>query len=339
LDASRPEGVTETIAAETIQALHTLVVQFTRDIVRRVIALRRLDFALRAHTKVWRLGERLIRPPHVRRALELRGGAWMSKHTHFSTLLERFSEAEASSSEDADDDVPLAVRARKRKAKTVVRDTEEDDGDDDDGGGEEQQQQQQQYAGASSDAQARGAAARRWSYTHRTMYAPFVYAPDIIAPAHPFGVYAPGTTPETLAPSTSLLRPADEDGDYLMPAETDDEALETELSAEARLDAADSRAAAAYEAGVWRELRDSHNNGDGGREGAVPPRRRKRRRAGAEAAVDDAHDQPMRLCKRRKGAQGWCTTVPADMLKSPDGVVVKSAAVIEDSDLDDEHLG
>jgi hypothetical protein len=35
------------------------------------IMLRELDFALWAHTKVWRLGEQVARPLHLRRALEL----------------------------------------------------------------------------------------------------------------------------------------------------------------------------------------------------------------------------------------------------------------------------
>jgi hypothetical protein len=83
LDASQPENVAESIAKETIQTLHALVVQFTRDLVMRAITLRELDFALRAHTKVWRLGERVVRPPHVRRALELCGGARLSVRTAF----------------------------------------------------------------------------------------------------------------------------------------------------------------------------------------------------------------------------------------------------------------
>ena len=40
-----------------------------------------------------------------------------------------------------------------------------------------------------------------------------------------------------------------------MPAETGDEALEAELRTEALLDEVDVHTAAAYEAGVWRELR------------------------------------------------------------------------------------
>ena len=100
---------------QTIQTLHTLVIQFTHDLVQRAITLRELDFALRAHTKVWRLGERVVRQPHVHRALELRGCARLCMHTHFEKLTERFSEGEESDEEDEDeeDDVPLAVRARK----------------------------------------------------------------------------------------------------------------------------------------------------------------------------------------------------------------------------------
>ena len=136
-------------------------------------------------------------------------------------------------------------------------------------------------AGVGRDAQPCVEAARHWSHTHRAMYAPFVYAPDIIAPAHPFGVYAPGTTPETLAPLTCSCNPADEGAKYedeeeddFMPSETDEEVLEMELSAEARLDVADARASAEYEGCVWRKLRASYG-GDGT---GARPRRRKRQR-------------------------------------------------------------
>jgi hypothetical protein len=340
LDTSQPEGVTESIATGTIQALHTLVVQFTRDIVRRAIVLRELDFSLRGHTKVWRLGERSIRPPHVHRALELRGSALMSKRDHFGALLEQFSEGEASSEEDTDDDVPLAVTVplQMMKAKAIPS-TEDGDGDSDGGSGGEQQQQR--HAGIGRDEQLRVEAALRWSHTHRAMYTPFVYAPDMIAPAHPFGVYAPGTTPETLASLTSSRTPADEDTRYedddddFMPSETDEEGLEMELSAEARLEVADARAAAEYEACVWRELRGSHD-GDGM---GARLRRRKRRPADAEAAVDDDHHSVRSARKRKKVALGGDETTPADMDNSPDGVRVKSAAVIESSDSDGEYLG
>ncbi|KAH9954903.1 hypothetical protein BC827DRAFT_920216 [Russula dissimulans] len=62
----------ESIVAETIQTPHALA---------RVA--RKLDFALCAHTKVRRLGDRVVRPPHVYRALELSGGARLSKQAHF----------------------------------------------------------------------------------------------------------------------------------------------------------------------------------------------------------------------------------------------------------------
>jgi hypothetical protein len=350
LDASQPKDVAESIAAETIQMLHALVTQFMRGLVRRAIALRELDFALRTHTRVWRLGKRVVRPLHVRRALELSGlDAQLSKQTHFGALLERFSEGEESM--ESGDDVPLAVRARMAKGKAVACNEDEDDDEDDDYADDDedraddvgegyQQDQQRQKAGPSTDSQACDAVGPHWPLTHSEMYSPFVYAPGLIAPAHPFGVYAPGTMPDPQGSSTSaLLRHAadnddgEEDGDMeacleeqedLMPAETDDEALEADLRAEARLDTADARAAAVYEAGVWREL---EGVGRGG-----PSPRAKKRRAGADRGGSDVHS--VRLRKRRKGAP---VEAGMDALEEPDGVKVKSAAVIEDSD--SEYLG
>jgi hypothetical protein len=121
----------------------------------------------------------------------------------------------------------------------------------------------------------------------------------------------------------------EEDSEALLPAETDEKALEVELNAEARLDAADSRAAAVYEAGVWREIRGAHN-------ASGPLRRlRKRWRAGAEAGVGEGVVPPMgfRTCNRRKNGQdgGWLPMGASErvgMLKSPDGVKVKSAAMM-----------
>jgi hypothetical protein len=383
LDASRPQGVAESIAAETIQILQTLVARFTRGLVRRAIALRQLDFALRAHTKVWRLGERVVRPLHVRRAVELCGGTRsgtllrLDKRTHFEALLELFSEGEESEDDDDDDDVPLAVRARIRKDKAVVRSEDQDEDGNETGDVGDGDQQQRELAGPSTTTQAHDAAAvHNWSSAHRAMYTPFVYAPDLIAPAHPFGVYAPGTTPDPPLPlplppppplpsssTLPLLRHTadphddyDDDGDYdyddeeeeeeeeepgrdSMLVETDDEGLADQLRAEALLDMADGRAAAAYEAAVWRELR--------GDSGPGPSRRGRKRRAevaegagagaGAEMCADGA-PYAMRKRKRRKGA-GVGPRGDAALFASPDGVRVKSAAIIEDSDSDSEYLG
>jgi hypothetical protein len=133
-----------------------------------------------------------------------------------------------------------------------------------------------------------------------------------------------------------------------MPVETDDEALVGELRAEALLDMADARVAAAHEAAVWRELR--------GGSGPGPSRRALKRRAevaegeGAEMSADGAPHAAMRLRKRRKGARpgvrepmraGARARGDAALFASPDGVRVKSAAVIEDSDSDSdsEYLG
>ena len=78
-----------------------------------------------------------------------------------------------------------------------------------------------------------------------------------------------------------------------MPAETHEKALEAELRAEARLDAADPHAVAECKAGVWCELRGVWRSG--------PSQRVKKRRAGAEIGGNDARS--VRLRKRR-GALG-----------------------------------
>jgi hypothetical protein len=352
LDASRPENVGDSIAQETIQTLHTLVVQFTRNLVQRAITLRELDFALRAHTKVWRLGERVVRPPHVRRALELRGCVRLDMRTHFETLAERFSEGEESEDEDEDDDedddVPLAVRAQK-----AIAPDEDEDEDVNSSIGEREQQQQ---AGPSKDVQADEVAWQRWSSSHRAIYSPFVYAPDLIASTHPFGVYAPGTgtTPELGHPAALSYSGHVTYQDYddeaeeeeqeqeqdLMPIETDEEALEVELRAEALLDAADARAAAAYEAGIWRELRRSrsaHTSNAG-----APLRRSRKRLRSGDGGEDDGDVSPdsmrsrTRTRKRRKNLRastsgGGYDEGAADLESLAGGARV-SAAVIEDSD-------
>jgi hypothetical protein len=74
LDALRPLGVSESIPVEAIQVLHALIVRSMHSLGCRVIVPCELDFALRAHTKVWRLGDRVVRLPHVHCALELSGG-------------------------------------------------------------------------------------------------------------------------------------------------------------------------------------------------------------------------------------------------------------------------
>ena len=172
------------------------------------------------------------------------------------------------------------------------------------------------------------------------MYAPFVYAPDIIVPSHPFTAYPPGTTPDPLGLPQISLHPgryeAEEDEDDIMPSETDDEALAAELVAEAQLNPTEVRAAAADEATC------SASSGDV-----------KTTRAPERGCGDERNGRSPRIMRWKttliitpcicvSGGEtskaGWAAV--ADMLKSPDGVRVKSAAVIEDSDdSDEEYLG
>jgi hypothetical protein len=124
----------------------------------------------------------------------------------------------------------------------------------------------------------------------------------------------------------------EEEEEDLMPTETDEEALEVELKAEARLDAADARAAAAYEAGICCELRSA---------GASLRSSRKRRRSGGEGVEvggedldgDDVSPTIMRL-RTRKRRKNWRASGGGYDEESPTGGVNinLSAAVIEDSD-------
>ena len=87
----------------------------------------------------------------------------------------------------------------------------------------------------------------------------------------------------------------------LLRIETDDEAFEVELRAEALLNAADAHAAATYEAVVWHKL-------PGGGHGA-----------GADMDGDGAHS--IHLRKRRKGVFGVGGYVPIPVAAlEPDGV-------------------
>ena len=101
-----------------------------------------------------------------------------------------------------------------------------------------------------------------------------------------------------------------EEEEDLMNDQMDDEMLDVKLAGEALLDAVDAREAVAYKAGVWHNLR-----------GVMRMRRRKHE-------VEEGHGQ-MRKRKRLKVVER-----PAleDTLKSPGGVKVKCAAIIEDED-------
>jgi len=169
-------------------------------------------------------GAALQRDPHRAPASRASGAlAWwgrlgvaVEQGAHFGALVERFSEGEGNSDGD---DVPLAELARIRKGKAIACDDDDDDDDKDeiDDIGESNRELKRQ-AGPSTDAQAHDPAAPHWS-PHRTMYTPFVYAPDLIAPAHPFGIYAPGTMPDPLSFSTLPDHAADattdnEEADY-----------------------------------------------------------------------------------------------------------------------------
>jgi len=51
LDLSRLAGIAESITKKTVQMVNVFVVQFMCSLTRRLIALRELEIALRAHTR------------------------------------------------------------------------------------------------------------------------------------------------------------------------------------------------------------------------------------------------------------------------------------------------
>ena len=197
------------------------------------------------------------------------------------------------------------------------------------------------------------------------MHTPLVYAPDLIAPTYPFGIYEPGTTPDPPGCSSLPYHAADADeheegllpaetgdevleaetgdkaleaetGDEALEAETGDEALKAEMGGEALeaelpigalLDEADVCAAAAYEAGVWRELRQG--GGQSATGGAVAE--------SVEVARGNGHGQAWyALCVCRSG-EIMCLELEviasaACCIGGTGWHQVKSVAQIEDSD-------
>jgi hypothetical protein len=274
-------------------------------------------------------GAALQRDPHRAPASRASGAlAWwgrlgvaVEQGAHFGALVERFSEGEGNSDGD---DVPLAELARIRKGKAIACDDDDDDDDKDeiDDIGESNRELKRQ-AGPSTDAQAHDPAAPHWS-PHRTMYTPFVYAPDLIAPAHPFGIYAPGTMPDPLSFSTLPDHAADattdnEEADY----DEDEEDLMLPRRTRRRSKPSCARSAA-------RRGRCAPGGDIRGCLAAQAPGRRTRRwrcerrsfteSAGAEMDRDGAHSMCLR--KRRKDAfeGGGYVPVPVAAFEEPDGV-------------------
>ena len=182
------------------------------------------------------------------------------KWAHFGVSLERFLEGEQSGDSD---DVPLAVHAQMGNGKAVAHNEDEDDSnnkDEVDNVGEGNQELQQQ-AGPSTDAQPYNTTVphSHWS-PHCTMYTPFVYAPNLIAPAHPFSIYTLSTMPGLPCTSTLPYHTADtnaakdKDKNLMLVTKTANETLKAKLCTEALLNVADACVAVAYEAGLWHKL-------------------------------------------------------------------------------------
>jgi hypothetical protein len=175
----------------------------------------------------------------------------------------------------------------------------------------------------------RGREEYRWP--DRRMAQPFVHVPAV-PECYPFGVAARGTRPVvSVVEGRQRERREAEALLDLMAEETDEGALEREIYDEEGLDAADALVGAKAIREVMLEL---------GLAGvALPaPAKKRRRKAAAQSESDDSareHSQESsgeveaeRAAKRRKmfGAAALAE-------RMPDGVHIKSAVFVEDSDL------
>ncbi|KAI0029417.1 hypothetical protein K488DRAFT_72978 [Vararia minispora EC-137] len=336
-----PDEGPSAIAVDTVRYLDCLVRFFVRRAVGMAVRVRETDFALKAHTKVWRLGKHPhVLAKHVQGALEMMGYPRLSKHDHFGAMATRIPGLDPVELEDGPPPPRRIVfrprKKRKKKQKTATPPAGDDADDEDD-------------------------APRRESYRwpDRHMAQPFVYFPDGVSECYPFGVDARGTRP-VVSVMEGRRRAEDERRAMLdlMPEETDEEALEREIEEEEALEVADARQAEKAIGGVMADL--------GLEEGEKEPRKKQRRRwqttpvdekraeesdsqeseevplrkrrrtvriqkgnAPEEAPQEDTESADTRPAKKRKVA-----TTTSLARRPPDGVHIKSAAYVEDSDSD-----
>ncbi|KAI0050532.1 hypothetical protein FA95DRAFT_1555659 [Auriscalpium vulgare] len=289
-DAGHRKDVGTHISGETISLLHDLVVNFVGEVMNRTITVRELDFTLKSHTKVWKLGGRKVLPASVHRALELMSFV-------FSDVPEEAEEVDPAGADSTRNNV----------------DAGEVPDDDDDG---EYQHEEEMNADADIEEEP------DLSPGPRTMYAPFIYAPDIVRASHPSGV---ASRHEPNSPGHDRRSGAEDDElVYEMSSDSDEDMLDEELAAEERLDNEDMRLAAAYELGVWRELGEL--NGD-----REVSRSRKREKTVDSAESGEEFGQWARKRKQRR-LEKRQNSLGIGLNEAPDGLRVKSAMIIEDSD-------
>ncbi|KAI0064937.1 hypothetical protein BV25DRAFT_1989669 [Artomyces pyxidatus] len=304
LDPTVPDTVNRYISMATVGILNALLVEFIRDLMHRAITVRELDFTLKARTKVWRIGKRrTVKGKNVRRALDLMGADHLNKAAHFSAVCDDFSDVEGDDEDEEEEDSP-SPKAAKRKAAMI----EDDEGDDE--------------TDVEAKTAKRASLSRHRKQLHRSIYPPFVHAPDLVPRSHPFGVDVRGKSPAT---SGHRHRPRQDQDDVdedenLMSSDTDKEALDAELEAEERIDAEDMRAAAKYEREVWTDLQKTIDSDDGKEEPARTSKRKKRTgEVQSDSEFADLKKPKRRKVKKNDGA----------MNMPPDGVKVKSAVFVD----------
>lgn len=184
-----PDDVNTQISSGTIEMLYALVVDFVADAIPRAIGSSELEHELKSHTKVWRLGEKQASVSHsiqgfrvffeigivvsvincilqitianMEHALETMGVSHLNKKEPFATLLQRFERVNAR--EGTEWNVPGGSGLVKGKGREEVRENDEDD-DDDEGEEEDKDEGREPLILKST--------------LHRQMYPPFVRLSD-----------------------------------------------------------------------------------------------------------------------------------------------------------------
>ncbi|VDC04944.1 unnamed protein product [Peniophora sp. CBMAI 1063] len=328
-------------SGEFLRYLEALVRVFARRVIGMAIRVRELDFALKGHTKVWRLGKRrMVLKHHIARALTLVGPPRTDKKAYFTALAGRLGE-------DPDGGVGVENIADEEEDGEMADEDEADvdqavEGDDekDEEGGERERAQDDGAEDVDDVDIAKNGAAwvNRRGQLVQSFWPPRAFAVPYIATSHlpsipityPFGIDTPGTRPQ-LAPSEDAERATREAEAAEDLMESDAIELSREVKDEQRLNAIDEKKGERDGNRVMVALGlIAAPQPVSSRKKRVHKRALRAATEGSDSEVDEA--RPAKRTRR----QGGFKALQSDKLAAadPDGVRIKSAAYIVDSDED-----
>ncbi|KZV77295.1 hypothetical protein PENSPDRAFT_181357 [Peniophora sp. CONT] len=343
LDTSTASDPPHKISGDFLRYLESLVRIYARRAIGMAIRVRELDFALKGHTKVWRLGKRrMVLKHHVARSLALVGPPRTSKKAYFTALASRMCDT-------SDDSGELKVTDGEEADEEDEDDADEESvHEEEDGEGDEEYEEEvdrkekadEEDEGEEGKGTAKSGAG--WINRNGQLVSPFWPPRAFVAPyistshlssiptTYPFGIDAPSTRPR-LAPSEHADRAAREAEAEEDLMESDAVELARELKEEERLNGMDEKKAEREGIRVMVVL-----GLIAAPEPAATKRGRSRKRPAREVPEgsdgEDADSRPRKRFRRQGGAMALQSAMLA--AAEPDGVRVKSAAYVVDSDED-----